>query len=56
MWYSSNMIALTPGTDLRSRLLDRIDLGPDGVWAPCDFVDPGSRAAMDKTLQRLVAS
>jgi len=50
------MIALALDTDLRSRLLDRIASDPDEVWTPGDFVDLGSRAAVDKTLQRLVAS
>lgn len=43
-------------TDLRSRLLARIASRPDEVWTPGDFADLGGRAAIDKTLQRLVAS
>ncbi len=50
------MTTLTLDTDLRSRLLDRIAYDPDGVWTPGDFADLGSRAAVDKTLQRLAAS
>lgn len=44
------------GTDLRSRLLARITSRPDEVWTPGDFADLGGRAAIDKSLQRLVAS
>jgi len=43
-------------TDLRARLLDRIASDPEAVWTPSDFADLGSRAAVDKTLQRLVPS
>jgi hypothetical protein len=42
--------------DLRARLLDRIASDPEAVWTPSDFADLGSRAAVDKTLQRLVPS
>ena len=42
--------------DLRARLLDRIASDPEAVWTPNDFADLGSRAAVDKTLQRLVRS
>jgi len=41
-------------TDLRARLLERIASDPEEVWTPSDFVDLGSRAAVDKALQRLV--
>ena len=50
------MIALTQDTGLRSRLLTRMAANPDGVWVPGDFADLGNRAAVDKTLQRLVAA
>ncbi len=43
-------------SDLRSRLLNRIASDPEEVWTPSDFADLGSRAAVDKTLQRLVPS
>ena len=43
-------------TNLRSRLLARMAASPDEVWTPGDFADLGSRAAVDKTLQRLVAA
>lgn len=42
-------------TDLRSRLQARVASSPNEVWTPRDFVDLGSRAAVDKTLQRLSA-
>ena len=45
-----------PTMDLRSRLLARVDTAPAEVWTPGDFADLGSRAAVDKTLQRLVAA
>jgi hypothetical protein len=48
------MTSSPPDTDLRSRLLARIASSPDEVWTPRDFVDLGNRAAVDKTLQRLV--
>ena len=43
-------------TDLRSRLLTRVAASPEEVWTPGDFADLGRRAAVDKTLQRLVAA
>ncbi|AOO85013.1 DUF6088 family protein [Bosea vaviloviae] len=45
-----------PATDLRRRLMARIDATPAEVWTPSDFADLASRAAIDKTLQRLVAA
>ncbi len=47
---------MTRKSDLRSRLLDRIESNPDQVWTPGDFADLGSRAAIDKTLQRLTSA
>ncbi len=41
---------------LRSRLLARMATDPDEVWVPGDFADLGNRAAVDKTLQRLVVA
>ncbi len=41
---------------LHARLLDRIVSDPGAVWTPSDFSDLGSRAAVDKTLWRLVPS
>ncbi len=43
-------------TALRARLLERIVSSPDEAWTPRDFADLGSRAAIDKTMQRLVAA
>lgn len=43
-------------TDIRSRVLARIEAKPDEVWTPADFADLGRRAAVDKSLQRLAAS
>ncbi len=45
-----------PATDLRRCLMARIDATPAEVWTPSDFADLASRAAIDKTLQRLVAA
>ena len=56
MHHTSDMETLTQDTDLRSRLLARVAASPDEVWAPSDFADLGSRAAVDKTLQRLAAA
>lgn len=40
--------------DLRQQILDRIgDGAPAQVWTPVDFLDLGSRDAVDKSLQRL---
>jgi hypothetical protein len=50
-----NTSAKTP-TDLKTRILERIQSTPDAVWTPADFVDIGNRAAVDKTLQRLEAA
>lgn len=56
MYHVSDMAPLAQNTDLRSRLLARMAASPDEVWTPGDFADLGSRAAVDKTLQRLVAA
>ena len=50
------MIAVAKHSDLRSRLIARIARDPEEVWVPGDFADLGSRAAVDKALQRLVAA
>ncbi|OZA57146.1 MAG: hypothetical protein B7X78_09560, partial [Sphingomonadales bacterium 39-62-4] len=40
--------------DLKAAILQRIDArAPKAVWTPADFLDLGSRDAVDKTLQRL---
>jgi hypothetical protein len=44
-------------TDLKARISDRIATDRDtSVWTPVDFLDLGPRDAVDKTLQRLLAS
>jgi hypothetical protein len=55
MWHTSDMgiNELGMDTDLRSRLLGRIADDSAAVWTPGDFADLGSRAAVDKALQRL---
>lgn len=47
---------VTSDTDMRTRVLTRIQSKPDEVWTPGDFADLGARAAIDKTLQRLAAA
>ena len=43
--------------DLKQTVVDRIGDGPPAqVWTPVDFLDLGSRAAVDKVLQRLVSA
>lgn len=43
--------------DFKQAIVNRIGDGPPAqVWTPVDFLDLGSRAAVDKTLQRLVAA
>ena len=42
--------------NLPDRLCARIEDSPRQVWTPADFVDIGSRAAVDKALQRMVTS
>jgi hypothetical protein len=57
MQYISDMaVQRTDKPDLKASLLGRIESTPDGVWTPADFAGIGSRAAVDKALQRLVAS
>ena len=56
MRHTSDMTVLTQDTGLRSRLLARIAANPDEVWVPSDFADLGNRSAIDKSLQRLVAT
>jgi hypothetical protein len=56
MTYISDMVGRTgPTTDLKTGILSRIESTPDSVWTPTDFADIGSRHAVDKALQRLVA-
>lgn len=57
MQHNSDMNTPTPANlELRSRVLQRIASDPDAVWTPADFADLSSRAAIDKTLQRLAAA
>jgi hypothetical protein len=45
------------GLDLRTAILNRITAQPSvGVWTPVDFLDLGSREAVDQALHRLTAS
>ncbi|RUY20447.1 hypothetical protein EN979_36345, partial [Mesorhizobium sp. M7A.F.Ca.US.001.04.2.1] len=50
------MTAVEHDTDIRSRVLARIQSKPEEVWTPGDFADLGTRSAVDKTLQRLAAA
>ena len=46
-----------PNFDLKQAILDRIRRGKSiRVWTPNDFLDLGSRSAIDKTVQRLARS
>jgi len=56
MSHISDMTMVEPDSDLRSRVLARIESKPDEVWTPGDFADLGARAAVDKTLQRLATA
>ncbi len=56
MPHISDMMPLMPDAGLRSQLLARVATESDEVWVPNDFADLGNRPAIDKTLQRLVAS
>jgi hypothetical protein len=45
------------GLDLRTAILDRMSAqSSTGVWTPIDFLDLGSREAVDQVLHRLTAS
>ena len=48
---------LNPTPVIKSQVMQRINQPPAAkVWTPVDFLDLGSRDAVDKMLQRLVAS
>ncbi len=48
---------LNPAPVIKSQVIQRINQAPAAkVWTPVDFLDLGSRDAVDKTLQRMVAS
>lgn len=42
-----------PSLDLKAKILDRVRSQPGTVWTPVDFLDLGSRAAVDTALKRL---
>ena len=42
-------------SDTNDQISVLIDAGPGQVWVPADFASLGSRAVIDKTLQRMVA-
>jgi hypothetical protein len=50
------MIEYVQSKTLPDRLRGRIGAAPRQVWTPADFADIGARAAVDKALQRMVAS
>ena len=54
-YYGQMLIARGPALNLKIRILERCDAHSDGVWTPVDFLDLGSRSAVDKALQRLAA-
>ena len=56
MLQPSDMAAHARSPDLPTRVLQRVLSDEAAVWTPADFVDLGSRAAVDKVLQRLVAA
>ena len=48
---------LNPTPVIKTQVVQRINQAPAAkVWTPVDFLDLGSRDAVDKTLQRMVAS
>jgi len=46
----------SPPADLKHLIADRVAAAPADVWTPVDFLDLGSREAVDKALQRLAAA
>ena len=40
-------------SDLKAQIFSRMQAAPVAVWTPVDFLDLGSREAVDKALQRL---
>ncbi|WP_246660637.1 DUF6088 family protein [Nitratireductor sp. XY-223] len=56
MRHVSDMIDDSTHRTLPTRIADRIAADPGKVWTPGDFVDLGSREAVDKALQRMVKS
>ena len=57
MLYISDMKAGSKkNTDLKGKILERVDATPGSVWTPTDFVDLANRSAIDKALQRLAVA
>jgi len=56
MQHNSVMPVVLNPTELRARVLNQIASDPDAVWTPADFSNLGTRAAVDKTLQRLATA
>jgi hypothetical protein len=42
--------------DLKTQIIGRLQGAPEAVWTPVDFLDLGSRDAVDKALQRLATA
>jgi len=42
--------------DLKAQIIGRLQGAPEAVWTPVDFLDLGSRDAVDKALQRLATA
>ena len=55
MLHNSDVPVASPES-LRQLVLTRIQAKPEAVWTAADFADLASRAAVDKTLQRLAAA
>lgn len=53
MLHISDMPLTDPDDNLPRRVLARIRAAPHVVWTAADFADLGTRASVDKTLQRL---
>ena len=49
-------MARGPALDLIAQIDSRVATQPGKVWTPVDFLDVGSRAAVDKALQRVTAA
>jgi hypothetical protein len=54
MLHTSDM-AQRKSSDLRGRILERMEKAPHTIWTPNDFADLASRASIDKAMQRLAA-
>ena len=50
------MSTKTRSVNLRDLVLARVQATPDAVWTAADFADLGTRAAVDKVLQRLATN